>query len=60
LLEPEQINALAAAIRPDLEAAIWLGAGCGLRIGETLGLRVWTLTGSDGKYTSPSSAAGSR
>jgi integrase len=40
LLEPEQITALAAAIRPDLEVSIWLGAGAGLRIGEVFGLRV--------------------
>jgi integrase len=37
-LELGQVEALANAIRPDLTAAVWLTAGCGLRQGETLAI----------------------
>jgi integrase len=37
-LEPEQIAALADAIDPRHRAMVFVGAGCGLRIGEVLGL----------------------
>lgn len=39
-LEYEQVEALADTIRPDLTAAVWLAAGCGLRQGEVLGVTV--------------------
>jgi integrase len=39
-LELAQVESLANAIRPDLTAAVWLTAGCGLRQGETLGVTV--------------------
>jgi integrase len=41
VLEPlsaAQVAALASAITPRYEAAVWLAAGCGLREGEALGL----------------------
>lgn len=37
-LDLTQIEALANEIRPDLTAAVWLSAGCGLRQGEVLGV----------------------
>jgi integrase len=38
LLEPAEVSLIADVIRPDLEVAVWLGAGAGLRVSETLGL----------------------
>jgi integrase len=40
LLTAGQVTALAGSITPELEVAIWIGAGAGLRISETLGLTV--------------------
>jgi integrase len=40
LLQPEELAALAAAVGPDWEAMVWLGALLGLRWGECAGLRV--------------------
>lgn len=37
---PEQVHALAAALPERLRAAVYPAAGCGLRIGETLGLEL--------------------
>lgn len=37
---PEQVHALAAGVPARYRAAVYIGAGCGLRLGETLGLEL--------------------
>jgi integrase len=40
ILAPKQVHALADGIAPRYRAAVYLGAGCGLRGGEVLGLEL--------------------
>lgn len=37
---PEQVHAVAAAVPSRFRAAVYIGGGCGLRLGETLGLEL--------------------
>lgn len=39
MLSLEQVRAIAEAMPEDLQAAVWLAATCGLRLGEILGLQ---------------------
>jgi integrase len=43
-LEPGQVQALAEGMIPRYEIAVWLAAGCGLRLGEALGLTAGRIT----------------
>lgn len=40
ILTPAQVHALAEGLAPRYRAAVYLGAGCGLRAGEALGLEL--------------------